>query len=159
MVGAELVVGYLFAWIAGKSRRAARRADEQLDQAVDAAVDRLGGRLHELVAGKLAADAALQRLTEEADQGAVEPSARTRTRVALAVEDAAENDPAFGAALQELLRQLQTAQRGAGASAGDGGVAVAGNVDVRADGGSFAAGVVRGDVHFTNPPAPGMGKG
>ncbi|MFC0432259.1 hypothetical protein [Kutzneria buriramensis] len=138
MVGAELVVGYVFAWLARKGWRAAHRADGQVDQAIDAAVDRLGGKLHELVAGKLHHDASLARLNEEADQGAVEPSARTRTRVALAIEDATEHDAVFGAAIEELVRRLQAAQ--GGASAGAGGVAVGGDVRVSADGGGFAIG-------------------
>jgi hypothetical protein len=155
VVGAELVVGYVFAWLAGKGRLAARRADWQVDQAVDGAVDRLGGKLHDLVAGKLHGDASLVRLNEEASQGAVEPSARTRTRVALAVEDAAERDADFGAAVEELVRQLQAAQRRGPVSAEAGGVAVGGDVRVQAESGSFAAGVVQGDVSFGNPPAPG----
>lgn len=138
MVGAELAVGYVFAWLARKGWRAARRADAQVDQAIDAAVDRLGGKLHELVAGKLHGDASLVRLNEEAGQGAVEPSARTRTRVALAIEDATERDAAFAAAIEELVCRLQAAQ--GGASAETGGVAVGGDVRVSADGGGFAIG-------------------
>jgi hypothetical protein len=138
VVGAELVVGYVFAWLARKGWRAARRADAQVDQAIDAAVDRLGGKLHELVAGKLHGDASLVRLNEEADQGAVEPSARTRTRVALAIEDATERDTAFGAAIEELVCRLQATQ--GGVSAGAGGIAVGGDVRVSADGGAFAIG-------------------
>jgi hypothetical protein len=49
VVGAELVVGYVFAWLARKGWRAARRTDAQVDQAIDTTVDRLGGKLHELV--------------------------------------------------------------------------------------------------------------
>ena len=45
VVGAEMVVGYVFAWLAGKGGRAARRADQQVDEAVDATVDRLGGEV------------------------------------------------------------------------------------------------------------------
>jgi hypothetical protein len=157
VVGAELVVGYVFAWLAGKGMRAARRADGQVDQAVDAAIDRLGGKLHEMVAGKLNGDASLVRLSEEASQGSVEPSARTRARVALAVEDAVERDAVFGVAVEELVRQLQAAQ-GGGLSAEAGGVAVGGDVRVRAEGGSFAAAVVQGDVSFGNPPVPGTGQ-
>ena len=151
MGGMELVVGYLFAWFAGKGKRAARRANEQVDRSVDAAVDRLGEKLHELVAGKLASEPALTRLAEEADQGAAEPTPRTRARVALAVEDAVERDPAFGAAIEELVRQLQANRSGSG-------VAIDGNVDVRADHNSFAAGVIQGNVNFGNPQTPGTGQ-
>ncbi len=115
-----------------------------------------GGKLHELVAGKLSGDASLVKLTQEAERGAVEPSARTRARVALAVEDAAEQDPDFDVAVEQLVRELEAAHRGV--SAGAGGVAVGGDVRVRADGGSFAAGVVQGDVSFGNPRVPGTGQ-
>jgi hypothetical protein len=138
VVGVELVVGYVFAWLVRKGRRAGWRADGHVDQAVDAAVDRLGGKLHELVAGKLHDDPSLVRLTEEADQGVVEPSTRTRTRVALAVEDAAERDVDFAAAIEELVRRLQAAQ--GGVSAGTGGVAVGGDVQVSATQNGFAIG-------------------
>jgi hypothetical protein len=153
MFGAELVVGYLFAWLAGKGKRAARRADGQVDRAVDAAVDRLGEKLHQLVAGKLGDEPSLERLGEEAQQGAAEPSERTKTRVTLALEDAVERDPAFGAELDELVRRLREADPGVSAAAG--GVAIGGNVDMRADHGSVAANVVQGDVNFGNPPTPG----
>jgi hypothetical protein len=156
VVGAELVVGYVFAWLAGKGRRAAQRADGKVDQAVDTTVDRLGEKLHELVAGKLAGDASMVKLTEEAQQGAVEPSARTRTRVALAVEEAAEQDPDFDVAVEKLVRQLGAAH--GGVSAGAGGVTAGGDVRVQADGGSFAAGVVQGNVNFGNPRVPGTGQ-
>jgi hypothetical protein len=155
VVGAELVVGYVFAWFAGKGRRAARRADGQVDQAVDAAVDRLGQKLHELVAGKLDGDPSLVKLQDEASQGGAEPSERTRTRVALALEDAAEQDPRFGVAIEELVRQLHKAR--GGVSSGEGGAAVGGDVRVQADNGAFAAGIVQGDVSFQNPQVPGTG--
>ncbi|WP_194924122.1 FxSxx-COOH system tetratricopeptide repeat protein [Catenulispora pinisilvae] len=138
MVGAELVVGYLFAWLVGKGKRAARQADAQVDKALDAAVDRLGGKLHELVAGKLVGDTALARLDEEAGQGAIEPSARTRARVALAIEDALESDVSFGEAVEELVRRLQTAQGVTIVAAG--GVAVQGDVRVSAGPEGFAIG-------------------
>jgi hypothetical protein len=52
-------------------------------------------------------DPALVRLEEEAQAGEVEPSARTRQRVVLALEDAAERDVVFeelaAAASEELL--------------------------------------------------------
>jgi hypothetical protein len=40
-------------------------------------------------------------------------------------------------------------------SAGDGGFAVGGNVEIRADGGSVAGGVIQGGVNIGNPPLPG----
>jgi len=158
VVGAEIAVGYVFAWLVRKARHAGQRADGQVDSALDAGVDRLGEKLHDLVAGRLHGDAALERLTAEAQQGPEAPSPRVAQRVALALEDAADDDPDFGTALEDLVRQLQEAERTAGSvAAADRGVAIGGNVSARADGGSFAAGVVTGDVHFGNPPVPGTG--
>jgi hypothetical protein len=97
-------------------------------------------------------------LTAEAQQVPEAPSPRLAQRVALALEDAAEDDPDFGTALEELVRQLQEAERRSGpVTATAGGVAIGGNVSVHAEGGSFAAGVVSGDVSFGNPPASGTG--
>lgn len=69
MVGAEIAVGYMFAWLVRKVRRAGKRADGQVDMALDASVDRLGEKLHELVSGRLHGDAALERLAGSATQG------------------------------------------------------------------------------------------
>jgi hypothetical protein len=158
MVGAELVVGYVFAWFAGKARRAAGRADAQVVCLVDEGVDRLGGRLHELVAGRLRNDPALERLEGEAERGLGEPSARVKQRVVLALEDAAADDPGFDAELEEVVRLLEAAHRNAGVFAEGGGLAAGGDVNVRAQGGSFAAGVVQGNVTFANPRVPGTGE-
>ena len=159
MVGAEIAVGYMFAWLVRKARRAGERADGQVDAALDAGVDRLGQKLHDLVAGRLHGDTALERLTSEAQQELEAPSARLVQRVALALEDAADDDPEFGATVQDLVRRLQEAERtGSSVSAAGGGLAVGGNMDVHAEGGSFAAGVVSGNVSFGNPQKPGMGR-
>jgi len=156
VVGAEIAVGYMFAWLVRKARRAGERADGQVDMALDASVDRLGEKLHELVSGRLHGDAALERLAAEAQQKPETPSQRAVQRVALALEDAADDDPEFGVAVEELVRQLQAAeQKDRSVSASDGSVAVGGDVNVRAKDGSFAAGVVQGDVSFGNPHAPG----
>lgn len=156
MFGAEVAVGYLFAWFVRKGRRAAQRADGQVDEAIDVAVDRFGDKLHELVAGKLDGDRSLVRLQEEADSGAVEPTARTQQRMTLALEDAMEHDADFGGAVEALVRQLQETRRGA-ASSGDGGTTAGRDVNVRSDRGSFAAAsvTVQGDLNFGNPTVPG----
>lgn len=156
MFGAEVAVGYVFAWLVRKGGRAAQRADGQVDEAIDTAVDRFGGKLNELVAGKLDGEPSLVRLQEEADSGAAEPSERTQQRVTLALEDAAEHDAGFGAALETLVRQMQATQREA-ASSGDGGTAAGRDVNVRSDRGSFAAGsvTVKGNLNVGNPTVPG----
>lgn len=155
MTGVEIAVGYLFAWAAGKARRVAGRADQEADRAVDAAMD----RFHDLVGRKLNGDPALERLAQEAESGQEEPSVRTRQRVQLALEDAAEQDPGFAEALERAVKDLQAISRTAGStSAGDGGQAVGGNVTIEAHDGSAAAWTM-GDVNVGNPPRPGPHQG
>ena len=155
MTGLELVVGYLIAWGVRKARRVGQRADAEVDQVLDAGMD----RLHELVAGKLGGDPALTALERESAAGEVSP--RTRQRVQLSLEDAAESDEGFRARLDEVLAQVQTSDRQAGqgvAVAGDEGVAVVGGVSIRAEGGSLAAWMV-GNVNMggddVGPRGPG----
>lgn len=148
VTGIELVVGYLAAWAVRKGRRVAGRADQEVDQALDAGMD----RLHELVAGKLGGDPSLERLTLEGQSGQ-EPSERTRQRVQLALEDAADDDPDFGQTLQAAVDRLEELkQQGRAVTAtGDGAGAVGGNVSIRADRGSAAAWSM-GDVTLGTPP-------
>ncbi|WP_370417457.1 hypothetical protein AB8O64_01695 [Streptomyces sp. QH1-20] len=59
----------------------------------------------------------------------------------------------------QLRDMVASARRATNAvSAGDGGLAVGGRVDIRADHGSAAAGVM-GDVALGNPPQPGPERG
>ncbi|MEW1777109.1 hypothetical protein [Streptomyces sp. NPDC086777] len=158
MTGIEIAVGYVFAWAVRKAKRVAGRADQEVDRTLDGAMD----RLDDLVRRKLGEDTALQRLTLEAADGRDEPSERSRRRVQLALEDAAEQDLAFAEALERALRELQALSRGTGqVSAGGGGPAVGGNVDIRADHGSAAAWTM-GDVTIgdaANPSRPGPAPG
>ncbi|MGW3141465.1 hypothetical protein [Streptomyces sp. NPDC001139] len=94
MTDVEIAVGYAFAWLVGKARRVAGRADMEVDRGLDAGMD----RLHELISVKLGDDPALQRAQAEAGAGLEEPSQRTRQRLELALEDAAEHDAGFAAA-------------------------------------------------------------
>jgi hypothetical protein len=155
--GAELVVGYVFAWLVGKGKRVGARADGQVDEVLDAGVDRVGERLHELVAGKLHGDRAWERLTAEAGEGLDAPSPRTAQRVVLALEEAGDEDASFAALVEDLVRRLQAA--GGVVSAGDGGVAVGGSVSIEASGGSVAAWEIRGGVSLGNPPVPDPSQG
>lgn len=151
MTGIEIAVGYMFAWAVRKGRRVADRTDAEVDRGLDAAMD----QLHALVSRKLGADAAVQKLAEEAGTGQDELSDRTRRRVQLSLEDAVEQDPDFAEALQRAVLELRALSRlGGGHSAGDGGQAVGGNVDIRADHGSVAAWST-GNVAMGNPPQPG----
>ncbi|MFF7633659.1 hypothetical protein ACFZB9_10980 [Kitasatospora sp. NPDC008050] len=157
MTGIEIAVGYVFAWVIRKSKRVAGRADGEVDRTLDTAMD----RLHDLVSARLGEDPALRRLTEEAEAGADEPSDRTRRRVHDALEEAAEQDPGFAEALNHAVKELQGLSRQAGGtSAGDAGVAVGGNVEIRADRGSVAGwNVDLRDVTLGNPPPPGPHRG
>ncbi|MBR7839059.1 hypothetical protein KDL01_37685 [Actinospica durhamensis] len=155
MVGTEIVVGYLFGWALRKARRAGARADEHVDTAVDEAVDRLGEKLHHAVEGRLGKDPALERLYDESRQGLEAPTPRTAQRVALALDDAAERDPDFAASIDALVRQLRDAADaapGIGIVQAPEGMAVGGNVEIHAEGGSLAAGVIRGNVWMGTRP-------
>ena len=113
MTGLELVAGYLIAWGMSKLKRAGKRLDEEADEVIDAGLD----RLHDAIAAKLGADPALVKLNADVAHG-LEPSDRTRRRVQDAVEEAAEGDPGFAAALEELLARLEEARNGASSIAG-----------------------------------------
>lgn len=155
MVGLEVVVGYLAGWVWRRARHAAGRIEDRVDAAVDARVE----QLYELVAGKLDGDAALARMESEAASDVeTQPalSERTEQRVRLALEDAVEQDPAFGARLAELLADL--ARSSAGGSAQGHGVVAGRDIHVHAEGGSVAAGTIEGSVTLGGyPPAPGTG--
>lgn len=101
MLGLELVAGYLAVWAMRKAGRVARRADAEVDQALDAALD----RLHEAIEAKVGGEPALTQLEQEASDGVDQP--RTRERVRLAVEDAADHDPAFATAVEQLVGEVR----------------------------------------------------
>ena len=113
MVGLELVAGYLVAWGVRKLKRVGNRLDEETDEVIDAGLD----RLHDAIADKLGADPALVKLEGDVSRG-LEPGDRTRRRVQDAVEEAAEDDPDFAAALETLLARLEEARDGAPSLAG-----------------------------------------
>lgn len=138
MTGVEIAIGYVFAWAVRKARRVAGRADAEVDVALDGAMD----RVHDVVARRLGNDPELERLEAEAAAGQDEPSALTRQRVEAAVSRAA---------VQEAARAA------GGAVAGAYGLAVGGDLSVKAEGGSFAAGVanIRDGVRLGNPQQPG----
>ena len=104
MVGVELAVGYLFAWAVRKARRVAGRADAEVDQALEAGMD----RLHDVVVSRLGSEPALERVIQEAASDLAEPTQRTRQRLQLALEDAAEHDTVFAEALRQAVEQVRT---------------------------------------------------
>ncbi|MFB7569243.1 hypothetical protein [Streptomyces sp. NPDC056165] len=116
MIGAEVAVGYVFAWLVRKAKRAGGRADGEVDRVVDAVMD----RMHDLVSVTLGQDRALERAREEADDGQQEPSDLTGRLLKKSLEDAAERDPAFAEALETLIKELQAAAQDSGATGGGG---------------------------------------
>ncbi|MFJ3775142.1 hypothetical protein ACIPX0_25945 [Streptomyces sp. NPDC090075] len=154
MTGVEIAVGYVFAWAVRKARRVAGRADAEVDVALDGAMD----RVHGVVTRWLGNDPELERLEAEAEAGQEEPSALTRQRVEAAVSRAVEEDAGFARELDVAVSAVQEAARAAGgAVAGAYGLAVSGDLSVKAEGGSFAAGVanIRDGVRLGNPQQPG----
>ena len=143
VIGFEVAVGFLIAWVVRKAGRLGHRVDAEVDRVMDAGLD----RLHDLVAVKLGGDPALEKLRSEAgESGEVGP--RTQARVRMALEEAAEQDPVFAAEFEVAVAQVQAAQRGdGGASAGERGVAVAGGVHAD-NGGVAVGGVTGGSVSF-----------
>ncbi|MFE5031265.1 hypothetical protein [Streptomyces sp. NPDC056683] len=157
MTGVEIAVGYVFAWAVRKARRVAGRADAEVDLALDEAMD----RVHGVVTRRLGNDPELERLEAEAEAGQEEPSALTRQRVEAAVSRAVEEDAGFARELDVAVAAVQEAARAAGGVvAGAYGLAVGGDLSVKAEGGSFAAGVanVRDGVRLGNPQQPGTGR-
>ncbi len=153
MTGIEIAVGYLFNWAVRKGSRVAKRADAEFDTVLDASMD----KLHTLVADKLTTDPGLRKLEQEAAAGRDQPSDRTRQRVLLALEDAAEEDPGFADALRQAVARIPSAP-GASATATDGGVAAGRDIRVHAGSGSIAAVTIEGGARI-NPPAPAPPQG
>ncbi|WP_051969173.1 hypothetical protein [Kitasatospora azatica] len=153
----EIAVGYLFAWAVRKARRVSGRTYDDIAREVDAGMD----RLHELVEAKLGQDRALERALEEATEGRDELSERTRLRLVLSLEEAAEQDPDFATMLREAIEQVQHLAGEAG-----GGFGVSGGV-ITTEQGSVAT-VRTGNVDLTGseffrdpavagPPGPPFG--
>jgi len=150
VVGVELVVGYLIAWVLRKGRRIGGRLDGEADQVLDAGLD----RLHDVVARKLGSEPALSDLHEEASGDRHEVSTLTRQRVGLAIQAATAKDGDFAGVLAQALESLKAAEstRAAVVSAsGDQSASVGGNVNIQAEGGSVA-GFSIGDVRINPPP-------
>ncbi|GAB7110992.1 hypothetical protein JCM4814A_93100 [Streptomyces phaeofaciens JCM 4814] len=155
--GVEIAVGYLFAWAV---RKLGTAADRQVDQALDTGID----RLHTLVSDRLGADdPALQQAAEEARDGQDELAVDTRQWLALTINNAAKKDEEFAKALMVAVEAVQAAARAAGgASAGGDGIAIGGDAEIHAAGGSVAAVRIDGPVTVgipANPQQPGAEKG
>jgi len=132
MVGIELVVGYLVAWVVRKAKRAGGQADAIVDEAMDAGME----RLHRLVAEKLGNESAILQMDAEASQSG-DVTDRTRTRVALALEEVTETDSTFAAAIQAAAEQVRSTEQTIVES--NHGVVIGGNVQIQAKDGAAAA--------------------
>jgi hypothetical protein len=109
-------------------------------------------RLDQTAAALAASDASeveLLRLRQEA-------SWQTRFETLLESLDGTEREQA-AAELRGILNEQADASRGV--STGQGGVAVGGNMDVRADGGSIAGGVIHGGATVGTPTQPDPARG
>ncbi|MCC9711817.1 hypothetical protein E4N62_45375 [Streptomyces sp. MNU76] len=110
-------------------------------------LDRTAGELESATSSGLA----------EAERARVRHEAGWQARIETLLENLADAERSQAAEeLQALLAQ-HTSQ--GGVSADRGGLAVDGNVDIRAEGGSIAAGVVHGGARIGPPPAPGPSRG
>jgi hypothetical protein len=94
-------------------------------------------------------------LNADVEQGLEAPSAVAAQWLAAVVQDAAERDAQFAAAVDALVEQLRNAEAAGVSVQAPGGVAVSGRMGVTAEGGSVAAGVIHGGVQVGNPPSPG----
>ncbi|MFG1808084.1 hypothetical protein [Streptomyces sp. NPDC049040] len=148
-------MGYVCAYLVRKARGAAGAADAEVDRAVEAGM----GRVHDLVSRALGDDPALEQADRQAPGGEEAISERTRRRLTDALDDALDADPELRSALEQAVADLREAEGGAGTVTATGdGIAVGGNVELKADHGSAAA-LRMGNVTLGNPPPPGTRQG
>jgi hypothetical protein len=149
VVGVDVAVGYLASWLWRKARRVGGQVDADVDEVLDASVE----RLHRAVLAKLGDDPAVKQLTGEASASTEteEVSPRTRQRVVLALEEAAEQDAGFGRLFEELLAEVKKADTaGPGTvSGGANSVVAGGDVTISAPHG-VAAGTLQGPAVVQN---------
>ncbi|MFF4137968.1 hypothetical protein ACFY1B_42290 [Streptomyces mirabilis] len=134
------------AWV-GLRQAVARwfgRSDVQREQAELERLDQTGAAM------RAAAPA-------EAERARIRLEASWQARIEAVLESLSESERDQAA---DQLRGLlaQHAPQGP-VTAGQGGLAVGGNIDIRADGGSIAAGVIHGGAHTGPPPLPDPSQG
>ncbi|MFE7272758.1 hypothetical protein [Streptomyces sp. NPDC057623] len=107
----------------------------------------------------------LERTAEELRTAAAEQAERLRIRAEAAWQTRIENlleslhDDERERAAEELRTLLAERTTQGGATAGQGGLAVGGNVDIHAEDGAIAAGVIHGGAHIGRPPTPDPSQG
>ncbi|MGW7724996.1 hypothetical protein ACWGJ6_16780 [Streptomyces canus] len=108
-------------------------------------------RLDQTAAALQSADSA------EAERARIRQEASWQARIEAALESLSEGERDQAASrLRALLAQHAPQST---ATAGPGGLAVGGDVDIRADGGSIAAGVIHGGAHIDTPREPDPSQG
>ncbi|MCX4673575.1 hypothetical protein OG453_44270 [Streptomyces sp. NBC_01381] len=107
----------------------------------------------------------LDRTAAALDAGGLEEITQVRSRLEASwqarFEDLLETlDETDRLVVAEQLRELVVLppEGAGGAWAGDAGLAISGNVEIRAEGGSVASGVVHGDISMGDPSQPGPGR-
>ncbi|MEU6369937.1 hypothetical protein ABZ876_30450 [Streptomyces sp. NPDC046931] len=155
----ETAVACAVAWALRKAKRVGGRVDGEVDSVLDAAMD----RVHEVVAGKLGSSGDLGRLEQEATfalQRDPEQARHTlndgftRHSIKGTLAQAIDTDEEFAAQLKEAVEAYRVAVGKASLAAlGAYGLTVEGDLRIRADNGSFAAGTahVEGGLTIGNP--------
>ncbi|MCQ8828787.1 hypothetical protein [Streptomyces malaysiensis] len=120
------------------------RGDSRRERAELERLDRTAGELE-------TAEAAV------AERARIRQEAAWQARIEAVLESLDDTERARAA--EELRALLARHTRSGGASTGRGGLAVGGDVDIRAERGSISAGVIHGGVHIDRPPAPEPSQG
>ncbi|MGW1895133.1 hypothetical protein ACWCP6_33570 [Streptomyces sp. NPDC002004] len=120
------------------------RGEAQREQAELERLDRTAAALR----GAGPAEAAQARIRHEA-------SWQARIEAVFEILDEAERHQAAS----QLRSVLAQHARFTEATTGPGGLAIGGNADLRADGGSIVAGVIHGGAHIGTPPTPDPSQG
>ncbi|SNQ50910.1 NB-ARC domain protein [Frankia canadensis] len=111
MNGIDTAVGAVFTWMVRQERHVGEQAHADTDRIVAPAL----GRVHDLVREALGEDdPVLARVRQEARDGREQPTDRTRRRLRLALEEAADQDPVLAAALARAAVDVGRARRQAG---------------------------------------------
>lgn len=92
----------------------------------------------------------------EAEQARIRQEAAWQARIETALESLTDAERVQAA---EELRSLLAQHAPHGGVSAPGGLAVSGNVDIHAEGGSIAGGVIIGGAHIGPPPAPDPSQG
>ncbi|MFI6010720.1 hypothetical protein ACIBAG_18205 [Streptomyces sp. NPDC051243] len=94
---------------------------------------------------------------DQAERLSIREEAAWQARIEALLENLDQEERARAAEELRALLAEQTPQ--SRASAGQGGLAVGGNADFRAEGGSIAAGVIHGGAHIGRPQTPDPSQG